>query len=231
MLVVALAAAFDGRIAARLCARLTQHERRRQIRHQRIEAARRRREHTPIAVDDGRVLQAELVTHAQQRERSPLVAARRKVVGHELRLGAEVRQTVVEDGASEFEAGVERRLDAHVEPRLDAARDELQRHQIDDAARQHPHQREEDGQLGEKSRAEASLAQPRKNDPDERTDDEDEDDRHRDVRRVEQRIVAIEEFGIGRCQRKQAEQPDGHERHRDDQRANDDALEQAAAVT
>ncbi len=55
-------------------------------------------------------------------------------------------EQIVERGASQVEAALERFLDPHVEPGFDAFGDKLYRHAVDQRARQNRHQREEQHQ-------------------------------------------------------------------------------------
>ncbi|VBC39576.1 Uncharacterised protein [Burkholderia pseudomallei] len=233
---IAVDLAFDRREHAVL-ARLAQHQRRRHVvRNQRGEVARRLRDDVHIGrraraaarLDDRRILHAELIAQPQERERRAVrvgVGAR-ELLGHQARLRLQVRERRVEHPAAEIQARGERRLDVHVEPRFDAARHELIRHDIDDPARHDADEREEHRELREQPRAELALPQPRDDHPDEPEHDQHEHERDDDVRRIEPRVVAVEELGVRARGREQHEQ----QKRRDRDSRYDHAYQQALSA-
>ena len=134
-----------------------------------------------VAVDDRHLLRRELLAQALQRQRGGaagpafdqrLRGAAGAALGQLLgRPAGALRQFVdqrIERAAAEVEAGVERALHLHVEPALDAARDELVADRVDEQARQHADQREDRRQLEQQPAAE--LAPPYANDQPHRRD-------------------------------------------------------------
>src|SRR5712691_5087904 len=155
---------------------------------------------------------------AQAGKRGGLLA--RRVLGeverHHMGLEQQLVQHDVERRAAEIESTLERALDAHVEPRLDALREKLQRHGIDEQPGNDAHQGKHDEHPESEQRAEHLCpALPRqdrelvRHKPEERQGD-------RRVQAEQQRIVLGKERRVGRRRGKQ-EQQDAAERGAADQ--------------
>ncbi len=85
---------------------------------------------------------------AQHIERADMLDGRSYCERYRHRFGflGEIFQKIVECVTAEIEAPFKRLLDAHIEPRLDAFSDKLNRYAIHERSRQHGHQREQQHQ-------------------------------------------------------------------------------------
>jgi hypothetical protein len=85
-----------------------------------------------------------------------------QVQGRVARLGQQVGLQAVEHAAAEVEAALQRGIDAHVEPGIDALHGELHRYAIHQRAGQHRHQGEHQQQARLQARAEHAAAKSRR---------------------------------------------------------------------
>ena len=190
--------------------RLAQLHRIRQIGDQALPGLRGRGQHLAVGRQDGRAADAGLLAQAVE----PGAGALRRtfqVEDHVVGLVAHLGHQVIECILAERDAAFERRIDADVEPGLDAAHDELQRHGIDDQAGHDPHQREQQHETELESGAE--LTRPVFA-PELAELHADQRAQHHDHRPVEGEQVGVaggEQFGIGAGRREQ-EQRDAGER-------------------
>ena len=216
--------ALDGRVAAR-DPQLPHHVRRRQRRREHLDVAARRRPRP--ARDRWRVNSSACGAPVCWRRRLsawPCCDSGTSDMPNAMiaRLVVEVGQHRVERRAADREARLERAVDAHVEPRLDALAEELHRDEVDQRAGHQPHQAERHREAHHHPRAELAGAIAAREADDEHDDDEQQRRRRRRVERQQQRIVTLEQRRVRRRRREQEQQ------HAGDRRRERDAVAQRA---
>ena len=194
-------------------ARLAQQQRARAFGRDGAGAAARRHQHLPAGIDDRNLARRHLFAQALQCQRQAAAAGVRQPLRRQLSLVGDVVAQRVERALAQAQAGVQRTGDAHVEPGLDAARDELVGHRVDHHARQQPHQREDARQLDEQPAAELAALQARGQAHCSRGDDQQQQGRDTGVDPEQPLEVALVEDAAARGQRQHEGQ---HQRHADD---------------
>ena len=116
-------------------------------------------QHLAAGAEQHDLARVDLFAHALQRQRPDELAVVGQPFGRQPRLGHQVGAQRIERAAAERQAGVERAGHLGVEPGLDAARDELHRHRVDQHAGHHADEREDAGQLDQQAAAEFAAAQ------------------------------------------------------------------------
>ena len=173
-------------------------------------------EHPAALAEQGRFLHAGLLAQGVQRPDVLLDRACRERQRHRVSLGNEVIEHAVERAAPEVDPAFERAVDRHLEPRFDRAREELDRHAVDQRARHHRHQCEQQHQAQRQLGAEHAgleLAAQR----DELVDDQrGQHQRHRAVQHEQQRVALGERRRVG-ARGRQQEQHDRDQAHAQDQ--------------
>ena len=201
-----LADGFDRGVEARR-AHLAQRRGRRRVGHELRGLAARAGDDRAARGDDRRLVHAGLLAHPVERLRLRRRRKVRELERHHPRLAPQVAEHVVERAAAEREAALERGVDAHVEPRLDALGQELDRNGVHERPRHDREDGEQHQQPEREPRAEhaalqgaaqrhqliADQAEQRRGD-------------HR-VEDQEQRIVAGEDRGV-RARRGEQEEED-----------------------
>ncbi len=152
----AIGLGLDG-VQAQCLPRLTQLVRRRKIGQQHAGRIHRAGNDLPVDTDHRGAGDPGLLAQAVEQGRLHRILALERE-RHAFGLLMHLANEEIERLLPKRDAAFERRIHAHVEPRLDAAHDELQRYRIHDNARQQAHQREHQHQTVFQTGAELALA-------------------------------------------------------------------------
>ncbi|MNX75693.1 hypothetical protein D3C86_1071780 [compost metagenome] len=122
--------------------------------HQLAVLAGGKRHHAAAAREHHGLLHAVGLAQPGQRQRHAAVRVAVQFDGHGARAGIQIGQQRIQRRAAQVQAGFQRRIHPHVEPRFNGPRHELHRHGVDQGARHHTDQRKRQGKAGGQPRAE-----------------------------------------------------------------------------
>ena len=150
-------ARFGRRISMRN-PQLVHHGGRRWIGQQFAVVGRRKRDDATVTGEHQRLGRTAGLAQCRNYQCHFLVRRLTELRGHDLGARVQVIQLIIERSAPQVQASFKSAVDAHVEPRLDRARHELHRKNVDKRTRQHADQRKIQREPGSKARAELAPA-------------------------------------------------------------------------